>query len=125
MSNITQAIAVDRPDPTDGREHGECRRRPNDRNTSGLRPLFAALIDALLLIPSEPLFIAASMVQTNPARAKLLRDHLAAKGENYSRFALKRLNDFRPMVARTEAHRLLDVIDSKTLGPWVDRKLPE
>ncbi|WP_157040449.1 hypothetical protein [Polaromonas naphthalenivorans] len=49
----------------------------------------------------------------DPTTAKALRDHLEAKGPTHDPLISKVLNTLQPMVAHTEARRVLDEIENK------------
>lgn len=98
------------------------------------RPLFNALVDAVLL--GAPLSPAIDLAMAGPAGAMLLRDHLqAGLGEDIEddvtilgrRLRPRVLNVLRPMVARIEARRLMNEIEDtegEKIIPGAEEAIP-
>jgi hypothetical protein len=76
------------------------------------RPLFNAIVDAVLPLPYAPMKLSVNLARDDPDTAKLLCNHLEAKGESVGRLTRRVLNVLRPMVARLEAQRVLDEFEN-------------
>lgn len=91
-------------------------RHPNDDQPPAMpracRPLFNALVDVVLPLPHASMDLSISLASADPATARLLRDHIEARGDDVGRLFRGVLNVLRPMVARIEARRLVDEIEN-------------
>lgn len=76
------------------------------------RPLFNALVDVVLPLPHASMDLSISLAKADPDAARLLRNHIEARGEDVGRLFRGVLDVLRPVVARQEARRLMDEIEA-------------
>lgn len=76
------------------------------------RPLFNALVDVVLPLPHASMDLSISLAKADPDAARLLRNHIEARGEDVGRLFRGVLDVLRPVVARQEARRVLDEIEN-------------